>query len=149
MESMTNIRTVCSFGYENIIYSKYERMMALPLSLAVKSGIVSGFFYGIAQFIMFIVIALIFYLGSLFVQNNGVSVDSMFTALFALFFSAMTVGNNSHILPDMGECKISAAQLFMIMDTKDEHQIQIDEKSKMIQNRIRGDFELKDIKFKY
>lgn len=77
-------------------------MMELPFSLAVKSGIVSGFFYGIAQFIMFIVIALIFYLGSLFVQNNGVSVDSMFTALFALFFSAMTVGNNSHILPDMG-----------------------------------------------
>ena len=102
MESMTNIRTVCSFGYENIISNKYEKMMEEPFNLAVKNGIVSGFFYGIAQFIMFIVIALIFYLGSLFVQNNGVSVDNMFTAIFAIFFSAMTVGNNSHILPDMG-----------------------------------------------
>jgi hypothetical protein len=43
----------------------------------------------------------------------------MFTAVFAIFFSAMTVGNNSHILPDMGECKISAANLFLILDTKD------------------------------
>jgi hypothetical protein len=70
--------------------------------LAVKNGIVSGFFYGLAQFIMFIVIALIFYIGSLFVLNNGVNVQNMFTAIFAIFFSAMTVGNNSHILPDMG-----------------------------------------------
>jgi hypothetical protein len=75
---------------------------------------------------MFIVIALVFYLGSLFVDKNGVSVDSMFTSIFAIFFSAMTVGNNSHILPDMGECKISAANLFLILDTKDESQIQID-----------------------
>jgi ATP-binding cassette subfamily B (MDR/TAP) protein 1 len=99
---MTNIRTVCSFGYENIIYNKYSRMMELPFQLAVKNGIVSGFFYGIAQLIMFVVIALVFYVGSLFVQNNGVKIDSMFTAIFAIFFSAMTVGNNSHILPDMG-----------------------------------------------
>ncbi len=102
MESMTNIRTVCSFGYEEVIYAKYKKLMRGPLGLAVKSGFVSGFFYGIAQFIMFIVIALIFYLGSLFVQNNGVSIDSMFTALFVIFFSAMAVGNNSHVLPEMG-----------------------------------------------
>lgn len=126
MESMTNIRTVCSFGYENIIYNKYSTMMEKPYNLAVKNGIVSGFFYGIAQFIMFIVIALIFYIGSLFVQNNGVHIDKMFTAIFAIFFSAMTVGNNSHILPDMAECKVSAANLFLILDTKDEDQVQID-----------------------
>ena len=35
------------------------------------------------------------------------------------------------------------------MDTKDEHQVQIDEGSKMLQNRIRGDIELRNIKFKY
>lgn len=101
-------------------------MMELPFQLAVKNGIVSGLFYGIAQLIMFIVIALVFYVGSLFVQNNGVHVDSMFTAIFAIFFSAMTVGNNSHILPDMGECKVSAANLFLILDTKDEDQMQIE-----------------------
>jgi len=117
--------------------------------LAVKNGFVSGFFYGIAQFIMFIVIALIFYLGSLFVQNNGVAIDSMFTAIFAIFFSAMTVGNNSHILPDMAECKVSAGNLFMILDTKDEDQIQIDEKSKLLKTKINGNIKLRDIKFKY
>lgn len=49
-------------------------MLQIPEALAVKNGIISGFFYGLAQFIMFLVIALIFYLGSLFVQNNGVQI---------------------------------------------------------------------------
>ena len=71
MESMTNIRTVCSFGYENIILDKFSRILDIPLQLAVKGGIISGFFYGIAQFVMFLVIALIFYLGSIFVRDNG------------------------------------------------------------------------------
>lgn len=56
----------------------------------------------------------------------------MFTAIFSIFFSAMSVGNNSHVLPDIGVCKISAANLFQILDTKDEEQIQIDENSKML-----------------
>jgi hypothetical protein len=51
---------------------------------------------------MFVVIALIFYIGSLFVLKVGVSIQDMFTAIFGIFFSAMNVGNNSHILPDIG-----------------------------------------------
>ena len=44
--------------------------MNKPYSLAIQNGIIAGLFYGIAQIIMFIVIALIFYLGSVFVDAN-------------------------------------------------------------------------------
>ena len=37
MESTTNIRTVCSFGYENIIYNKYSRMMKQTFKIGLKS----------------------------------------------------------------------------------------------------------------
>lgn len=74
MESMNNIRTVCSFGYENIIYNKYVKLLKVPEQFSVKNGLISGFFYGIGQFIMFLVIAVIFYLGAMFVANNGVSI---------------------------------------------------------------------------
>lgn len=114
-----------------------------------KSGIVSGFFYGLSQFIMFFILALIFYLGALFVQNNGASLDDMFTAVFAIFFAALTIGNHSHMLPDVGECSMSAAHLFVLLDEKDENQIQIDENSKLLKTKINGNFVFKDIKFKY
>lgn len=91
--------------------------MKVPYSLAIKNGIVSGFFYGIALLIMYIVVALIFYLGAVFVDANNLDISDMFTAVFAIFFSGMTVGNNSHILPDMNDCRIGAAGLFMILDT--------------------------------
>lgn len=102
MESTTNIRTMYSFGYENIIYNKYSRMMKQTFKIGLKNAIFSGLFYGLSQFIVFIVVSLIFYIGSLFIQNNGVPLKDMFTAVFAVFFSAMVVGNNSHILPDLG-----------------------------------------------
>lgn len=61
----------------------------------------------------------------------------------------MTVGNNSHMLPDMNECKISAANLFLILDTKDEDMIQIEEQSKMLKKTISGDLIFQNICFKY
>lgn len=81
---------------------------------------------------MFVVIALIFYLGSLFVRDAGVTPNEMFVAVFAIFFAGMTVGNNSQILPDIAECKVSAASLFRILDEKDEEQMQIEEQSQML-----------------
>ena len=36
----------------------------------------------------------------------------------------MTVGNNSHFLPDLKNCKVSAANLFKVLDTDDENQLQ-------------------------
>lgn len=82
-------------------------------------------------------------------KNNGASVEGMLTAIFSIIFSSMSVGNNSQLLPDMGECKISAANLFLILEEKDEDMIQIDEKSKMLKKQINGNFEFKDISFRY
>jgi hypothetical protein len=54
---------------------------------------------------MFIVFALIFFLGTVFIRNYGVSVGDVFTAIYAIVFGAMTVGNNSHFLPDIASAK--------------------------------------------
>ncbi len=56
----------------------------------------------------------------------------MFTAIYGIVFAAMTVGNNSHFLPDVGAAKNSAANLFLIIDSEDQDQIQQREQSKML-----------------
>lgn len=73
----------------------------------------------------------------------------MFTAIFSVFFAAMTIGNNSHILPDMAECKVSAAHLFHLLDTEDESERQINENSRMVKSPLNGKIEFKNIKFRY
>lgn len=57
--------------------------------------------FGISQLTMFFVFGLIFFLGSVFKRDNGLGIDSVFTAIYAIFFSAMTIGNNSHFMPDI------------------------------------------------
>lgn len=86
---------------------------------AVKKGNISGLLFGLSQFIMFVVFALIFYFGTLFIKNNGVSVADVFTAIYAIVFAGMTAGNNSHFMPDVGKAKVAAASLFLILDSED------------------------------
>ena len=54
---------------------------------------------------MFIIFGLIFFLGTVFIRDAGVSVADVFTAIYAIVFGAMTVGNNAHFLPDIASAK--------------------------------------------
>jgi hypothetical protein len=78
----------------------------------MKKGLTVGFFHGFGQFLMYMMIGLSFYIGSLFIKNANVSLSNMFTAIFAIIWAAFTIGNNSHIMPDVAEAKASAAYLF-------------------------------------
>jgi ATP-binding cassette subfamily B (MDR/TAP) protein 1 len=69
-EAMVNIRTVMSFGYENVVLNKYSNMLEKPFQLGVKKGNISGVLYGISQMVMFIIFALIFFLGTVFIRDN-------------------------------------------------------------------------------
>jgi ATP-binding cassette subfamily B (MDR/TAP) protein 1 len=88
--------------------------------LAVKKGNISGLLFGFSQIVMFVIFALIFYIGTIFIRDNAdVGIKDVFTAIYAITFSAMTVGNNAHFLPDMASGKNAAASLFQILDSED------------------------------
>lgn len=129
---MINIRTVTSFGVENTFALKYSQLLIKPYKLAVKSGNLAGLLFGSSQLVMFVVFALVFYIGTIFVKNYGVSFVDVFTAIYALIFAAMTAGNNSQMMPDLAACKTSAAYLFTVLDGEDEDQLQIKDKSLML-----------------
>jgi ATP-binding cassette subfamily B (MDR/TAP) protein 1 len=102
------------------------------LSLGFSKGLISGLLYGVSQLILFIVFGLIFYLGIIFMNRNGLSIDNVFVAIYAIVFSGMTAGNNAHFMPDMAAGKKAAASIFLIQDAKDEDQLQEESGSKML-----------------
>lgn len=73
---------------------------------------------------MYVVFAVIFYIGTLFVRDVPLKFIDVFTAIYAIVFAAMTAGNNSQFAPDVAAAKNSAANLFSILDEEDEDQIQ-------------------------
>ena len=115
----------------------------------VKKGLLTGFLYGISQLITYFVMGLLFWIGSIFVRDHDdVTVEDMFTAVYALMFAAMGAGNNAHFMPDAAAARNAAANLFLILDTEDEDQIQIQESSKMLRTGINGDISF-EICFQY
>ena len=150
MEALINIRTVTSFGYDNVVSRKYEDRLSGPESLSKKKGLVSGILYGFSQFIMYLVFGLILYLGSVFVEENSdATTEDMFVAVFAITFAAMTAGNNMVFMPDLAAAKTSASNLFFILDSVDEDTIQQQQESKMITEGNVGHISLENVTFKY
>ena len=98
---------------------------------------------------MFIIFALIFYLGTIFLRDNDLELKNVFVAIYALVFAGMTAGNNMHFMSDAAEGNKAAANIFEILDTDDEDQLQIKNGSKMLKTPIKGHFEFRHIEFKY
>lgn len=146
---MINIRTVTSFGSEDIVERKYSARLVEPEKVGVRKGMTSGFLYGLTQIIMFFVFGLIFYLGTVFMRDNNLEIANVFTAIYAIMFSGMTAGNNAHFMPDAAAAKISAINIFEIQDSQDEDQLQIVQNSKLLKTPITGHIQFKDVTFKY
>ena len=53
--------------------------------------------FGFSQFAMFIVYAVIFICGAVFVRDYGVSVQGMFVSIFAILFAAFGAGRLMNI----------------------------------------------------
>lgn len=68
---------------------------------------------------MFVIFALVFYIGTLFVRKYNLDFVDVFTAIYALIFAAMTAGNNTQMMPDLASCKTSATYLFSVLDGED------------------------------
>jgi len=98
---------------------------------------------------MFLVFGLIFYLGIIFMNRNGLQMEDVFTAIYGIVFAGMTAGNNAHFMPDLAGGKKAAASLFEIQDSTDEDQLQIETKSKMLKDPIKGHIIFKNVSFKY
>lgn len=116
MESLTNIRTVVSFGVENTVLRKYNRYIDEPQAMLSKNCLISGLFFGLSQISTYIVFGVLFYIGTIFMRDYGVTLLDVFTAVYEVFFAGITIGNNSHFMPDMNEAKIAAAHIFEILD---------------------------------
>ena len=125
MESLSNIRTVVSFGVENTVLHKYERYIDEPKKDLHFGALVSGFFFGLSQVMNFISFGVLFYIGTIFIRDFGVSLLDIFTAIYSIFFAGITIGNSTHFLPDINEAKLAASHIFEILDAEDESELQV------------------------
>lgn len=115
------------------------------------NGIVAGIAFGFSQFSQFIVYAVIFYCGAIFINDYGLSITDLFTALFAIMFAAFATGNANQYLPDYGKMINSAKNMFQIIDMENENGFfkEIQKVQDIDYRNIKGNIELINVSFKY
>jgi len=149
MEAVTNIRTVSSFGNDTIILGIYDKKLEKPSQIANRKGIYAGIGFGFSQGLMFCIEGLIFYIGALFYRDIPISIDAMFTTIFALMFAAMAVGNNNQFAGDIGLSLNAAQGIFKLLLEEDEMQKEEKSNSQKLTTTINGDIEFRGITFQY
>jgi ATP-binding cassette subfamily B (MDR/TAP) protein 1 len=150
-DTVCNIRTVKSFGNEdvfmNIFIGKLDELSKLSSSKQLRSSFLQGLSRGSVMFIQgftFWIAAILF----VHLDFGPESAPNIFIATFSIIFAAMGVGQNSQFLPDMGKAKKAGASMYEILETVDEVEEAAGMEDKAL-GEIQGDIEFKNVKFKY
>lgn len=85
-----------------------------------------GLLYGFSQLILQFTFGVLFYFGALIMRDNPeVKLLNILYAIMSITWAGWYAGNNFYFMPDVVAGKTSAQNLFNILDTEDEYQMQV------------------------
>jgi len=164
-DAIVNYKTVQSFGHEDLIAKKYESYLKPSQDMVVKEQVKAGIAFGFNNFLTYMVMAMMFYLGGKILEAYiyvdietgeavmGINPEHVFIALFAMMFGASHAGTAAAFGPDMGKALAAAERVFRMKDhpssinavemNKDSTKIRLDPES------VQGKIEFKDVWFRY
>lgn len=94
------------------------------MKIAIKKGNIAGLLFGLAQMILSCVLAMIFFIGSIFIRDLNMDVLKVFTAIYAIMFAAIQAGGNLQFIPNIVQLKVAAVNIFKVLDQQDEEQLE-------------------------
>jgi len=95
-DSIINFKTVQSMGHEEKMFEKFKEILTPITKLNKKDHVITGFGFGISNFITYCTFAGLFYFGGMIIENSydektktyGVNPEHVFLAIFAIFWGA-------------------------------------------------------------
>lgn len=120
-DTVSNIRTVKSFGSTKYFIQKFKEKMEELNTIAFERAVKVSFFQGMRRALLIVIEGVVFWLAGVLYQFDYIRDDtSIFLAIFGIIYAASTVGSNSQYMPDIVKAKKAALALFNILEAKDE-----------------------------
>ncbi|KAL4455399.1 hypothetical protein ABPG74_012551 [Tetrahymena malaccensis] len=145
-EAACNIRTVTSFGNNQQLVQNFTQILDKNIKEINKSALEAGLAIACTNFILFSIYGTIFYAGSTFHRDYGLSIVDMFISIQCLMFAAIGIGSNSHYLGDVGTSQNAAKGIFQVLDSADENQLNF---QNFDNQEVNGEIQFKNVTFKY
>lgn len=162
-DAINNLKTVQSFGYENLIVKQYLGILEPIYNATRMKHIKAGIAFGFSQFIVYGVFAGLFFLGGEVIEAScedpkdpsscTVNPKDVFVALFAIFFGANQLGTATAMGPDIGKANAAATKIFKILEQPSEiNALKMDKdssKKRLNPADVKGKIEFKNVWFRY
>jgi ABC-type multidrug transport system fused ATPase/permease subunit len=100
-DTVTNMRTVTSFGNENNFICFFNDLLKLPESLIVRKSNIVGFYSSVGYFVLYFNQAVIFYYAAVLNRDEGLSMRNIFIVLLAIFYANICVLRNLVLISDI------------------------------------------------
>ena len=149
-DSISNYKTVSSFANENLIVNSLEKLLEKPAKTGMCKAHFAGIIFGYSSFTQNVVFAIAFWLGAVFMKENGIKGEDVFIAIFVIMFAAFGAGSAQQFSPSTAKALKSAIRIFSIIDEKSD--INIDENHPeeiMATDSFIGEIEFKNVWFRY
>lgn len=117
-EAASNVRVVASLTRQAAILRDYERALEGPYQLSIRTAWGAQALYSGSQAMSYFVIALVFYVGALWLADGRYGTAAFFTTLAATVFCAIQAGDMFQYVPDASKAAGSAANVFAILDDR-------------------------------
>ncbi|KAJ3201654.1 ATP-binding cassette, sub-B (MDR TAP), member 4 [Entophlyctis luteolus] len=115
-EAIDQIHTVSSLTKERVFLDKYKEALSMPHEVGVKGGFTASIGFAVGQAVIFFSYGTALYAGSEFAINGMMEVTNVLKVMFALIFTAVAAGRASTLAPDIVKSKVSAINIFEILD---------------------------------
>jgi len=148
-EAIVSIKTVYALNLSNYFIDLYNEKLNEPLKRLERKAYLSSLGTAYSNSISFFAYILGFWVGSWFVENDGMEFDKMFMVLMAIILTAMTVGQSSSIISEIQNATDSFMHVIEIIDRATKIDASDTSGIKKEPEDFNGDIEFSDIRFCY
>lgn len=146
-EAIGSIRTIASFSMESTIRTGYSGLIDASKAADIKAGVSGGVTFGVAQGSRFFVLALMFYIGGIWVADGRIDFEDMYMVVIVIMLGLFPLGMTAQGMQDQAKVKKAAARVFAVIDRTPA----IDSTSASGKElpHVSGDIEFRDVAFTY
>jgi len=148
-ESVINTKTIFSYNMQSTVVNLYKEILDRKSKDLVCQSIINGVLFGISQFVVFIIYAVLFYAGGQFMLKGYLTLKSMMSAIFAILMSAFGLGMAQQYIKDYSESRTALMNLTRVLDEKTEIDPYEDGKVEADKMDFQGEIEFDNVTFSY
>ncbi|KAJ3063036.1 Multidrug resistance protein 1 [Podochytrium sp. JEL0797] len=115
-EAIDQIRTVMTLNKERMFLDMYKANIKEPHAITIRGGLIAAVGFAAGQAVIFLTYALAFYAGSQFVIINLMEAPNVLKVMFAVIFTAISLGQATSLAPNYVKAKLAALNVFDLLD---------------------------------